>query len=109
MQANGTDGSVLELLRAASASAILREILPPPSVHLLAANQPQARPDELFVDKPEVGRGGRPQPRALRRGRRSGRGLSCGGRGGGGEVGADSEGFADEEAGSVVGGEGLGG
>lgn len=88
MQANSTDRSVLELL-----GAILGEIIPAASVHLLAANQPQARPNDLLVDEAEVGR------------RRSG-GL---GEGGGGKVGADSEGFSDEEAGGVVGGErGLG-
>lgn len=91
MQAHGTNGILPKLLGVIEVG----KVLPPATVDLLTAYQPQARFEKLLLDESEGGdiSIGDCRNRRRKKSRRSGR------RRRGGEVGADSKRLANEEPG----------
>lgn len=88
MQAEGTERSLLE----ASAAVALGDVLPPPAVELLAANQPQTGAHKIVVNEAELPRLGRERRRRRREGVRRR------------QIGADSQRLADEKPRVLAGG-----
>lgn len=71
LQTDSTDGILLQMFGTSTPSAdviILSEVLPPPAINLLTADQPQARIQKLILD--EAAEAGILKQRALLRRRR---------------------------------------